>query len=202
MELLFIILILALNFGISWWNAYVCGKAWVETKYIGGWIRLVVWSAAIQSAIGFSMVLLFGIVGLGAVTGLLEANVLKLATAFFYVAIIVPLLGTGLIITIHSWITAYRERDIASMGVAAYNTLAMAHNVYSSIDGIGAATKTIADGLSEMEDSRVALAILIVAVALLGGVLLTATLIKRYAASVPLPAHPGVVPTARSRAWG
>lgn len=191
MELFFLILLLALNFGISWWNAYVCGKAWVETKHIGGWIRLVVWCGAIQSAIGFSMVFLFGIVGVGLLTGLIEPAVLSLATAFFYLAIIIPALGTGIIITVHSWIVAYRERDLMSMGVAAYNTMATAYNIYSSVNGIGAAFSTISETIGEIEDSRVMLALMIAAVAILGGVLLTATLIQRYAATVPLPDHPG-----------
>ncbi len=51
--------ILALNFGISWWNARSCGRAWVESKAVGGSIRVLVWCGAIQSAIGFSSVFLF-----------------------------------------------------------------------------------------------------------------------------------------------
>ena len=40
MSTLTILAVLALNFGISWWNAYVCGRAWVESKAVGGWIRV------------------------------------------------------------------------------------------------------------------------------------------------------------------
>jgi hypothetical protein len=34
------LLVLILNFGISWWNARVTGLDWVESKHLGGWIRL------------------------------------------------------------------------------------------------------------------------------------------------------------------
>ena len=33
-------LILALNFGVSWWNARSCGRAWAESKAAGGAIRV------------------------------------------------------------------------------------------------------------------------------------------------------------------
>ena len=32
------LLVLILNFGISWWNARVTGLDWVESKHLGGWI--------------------------------------------------------------------------------------------------------------------------------------------------------------------
>ena len=40
----FVILVWVVNFGISIWNAYAVGKAWVETKYSGGWPRFVAWA--------------------------------------------------------------------------------------------------------------------------------------------------------------
>ena len=49
----FVILIWLLNFGISIWNAYAVGLAWVETKHSGGWPRVTAW-AGIMSASGFS----------------------------------------------------------------------------------------------------------------------------------------------------
>lgn len=193
--LIVMILVLALNLGVSWWNAYVCGKSWVESKQLGGFIRLVVWSGAIQSAIGFSSVYLFGLFGLGYLFDLWPPQVFEQAASFWYLSVIVPVLGTGLIITIHSWQTAYRERDIKSLGVAGYNSLVMAHNVAQSVDGIGSAVSALGEGFSALLDGDrddpkatfLLLAFLVALVALLAGALTTATLIKRYAGTVPLP---------------
>jgi hypothetical protein len=44
-------IILGLNFGISWWNAKTCGRAWEESKAIGGSVRVFAWCGAVQSAI-------------------------------------------------------------------------------------------------------------------------------------------------------
>ena len=53
------ILIWLLNFGISFWNAYAVGLAWVETKHSGGWPRVTAWAGAVMSACGFSWCYLF-----------------------------------------------------------------------------------------------------------------------------------------------
>src|SRR5579883_2125766 len=61
-QIALMILITALNIGISWLNASVCGRSWEESKACGGIVRLVVWCTAIQSAIGFSSVLVLALV--------------------------------------------------------------------------------------------------------------------------------------------
>ncbi|MGD0641392.1 MAG: hypothetical protein ABSC22_11650, partial [Roseiarcus sp.] len=121
---IWLFLILALNFGISWWNARTCGRAWVESKAIGGAIRVLVWCGAIQSAIGFSSVFLFPLLFLAnaAFPDYFTADQLNGAVSLWYLTIIFPALGTGLIITIESWIAAYREHSLMNIGVAAYNT--------------------------------------------------------------------------------
>lgn len=184
--MLWIVLILALNLVISWWNARVCGQAWAEANALGGFGKVLIWSGAIQSAIGFSMIYIFLMAGLGAVTGFLPAAIIKGMMSLWYLAIIVPALGTGLIITVHSWIAAYRERDFASIGTAAYNTIAQAHNMYGAIDGIGKALSGVGD-LFDSDDPKAGIAIVLVIVALGGGILTTWALIRKYAGTLPLP---------------
>src|SRR5262245_36171030 len=144
---LWLFLILALNFAVSWWNARSCGRAWVESKAVGGLIRLLVWCGAIQSAIGFSSVFLFPLVLLA--NALFPAYFtdayLKAAVNLWYLTIILPALGTGLVITIESWITAYRERSLMNLGRAAYNTMAQIHNTMSAIDSVGPALRSLGD---------------------------------------------------------
>ncbi len=196
MEIAIIVGITLLNVLISWWNARVCGQVWAETKVLGGFIRLVVWSAAIMSAIGFSSAVLLGLVvvvvmSLGNTPETLA--LVKFATSLWYVMVIIPVLSTGLIITIHSWIEAYRERSLLNMGVAAWNTFAQIHNTADAVSSMVPAMKEGFSGISgsmDGDDAKskvVILGMAIVLVALLSGALITAMIIKRYEGTLPLP---------------
>jgi hypothetical protein len=185
-----IVLILALNFGISWLNCYVLGGIWVESRALGGFSRVLAWCGATQAAIGFSSVIGVVIGFVLQASGHLPPKVATGAVSLWYLLIIVPAIGTGLILTIQSWIVAFRERSLSNMGTAAYNTFAQLHNMYGAIDGIGKAL----DGVSDLFDSKdkdsapILFAILLVVVALAGGVILTALLIRKYAGRLPAPA--------------
>jgi hypothetical protein len=186
MELLFIIGVLALNLFISWYNCRTAGSIWYEAKKSGGFMRLLVWCAAIQSVVGFSsvLILVFGFTAFA--TGHLPQQYLESTISLWYLLIIVPALGSGLIITIHSLITAWRERNIANIGVAAWNTFAMAHNVYSAASNVPDAFSKVGDLFKgDKDQQKVAMVLLIVAVAIGGGILITALLIRHYARAMP-----------------
>lgn len=183
MNLILIIGLLVVNTFISWYNAKVCGEHWSESKALGGFARVLMWCGAIQSAIGFSMILLLAEMGIAIATGSLPQKAVEAAASLWYLAVIIPALGTGLIITVHSWIIAIRERSWQNMGAAAWNTFATGHNVYSAANG------GVSDALSKVgdlfdgddKDGVIAkLVILLVAIALAGGGLLTALLIRKY----------------------
>lgn len=182
-------LILLLNFAISWANCWAVGRIWREARALGGFPRLLAWSGAIQAAIGFSSVVGFAVGFIAHTFGYLPPHVAKAAVSLWYLLIIAPALGTGLVITVHSWIVAFRERSLLNMGVAGYNTFAQLHNMYSAIDGIGDAWK----GVSELFDSDdpkaslILLAVMLVVLALVGGIVLTYVLIRKYAATSALP---------------
>ncbi|RKE35276.1 hypothetical protein B0G76_1337 [Paraburkholderia sp. BL23I1N1] len=188
MTLLFI---LALNFAVSWFNCYSIGGIWTESKALGGFPRLLAWCGAIQAAIGFSSVFGFLMGYALHVTGHLPPQVATGAMSLWYLLVIVPLLGTGLIITIQSWIAAFRERSLLNMGTAAYNTFAQLHNMYGAIDGIADAMSGVGrlfDGDSEDSGGALALfAIALAVAALASGIVLTVILIRRYAGRLPLP---------------
>lgn len=187
-----LVLLLILNFAISWWNCYAVGGIWTESKALGGFSRLLAWSAAIQSAIGFSSVIGFLLGYVAYSLGYLPVKYATDAISLWYLLVIVPVIGTGLVITIHSWIVAFRERSLLNMGTAAYNTFAQIHNMYSAIDGIGEAFKGVSDlfdgDSDDAQGTMVLLVIALVAAALLGGVLLTYVLIRKYAGRLPVPA--------------
>ncbi|MDF0506564.1 hypothetical protein POK33_38080 [Burkholderia cenocepacia] len=186
-----IALVLALNFAVSWLNCWSVGGIWAESKALGGWVRVVAWSAAAQAAIGFSSVLGFAVGYALHATGHLPAEAARAASSLWYLLVVVPALGTGLVLTIQSWIVAFRTRRILDMGVTAYNTYALAKNMIGAAGGIGDAFADLGRFLKSDSDddggALVLLVVLLVAVALAGGVVLTAVLIRRYAGRLPVP---------------
>ena len=48
------VILWCVNLGISIWNAYAVGGAWVESNHAGGFSRLVAWAGAVMSAFGFT----------------------------------------------------------------------------------------------------------------------------------------------------
>lgn len=189
MELLLIVGLVALNCGISWWNCKVVGGIWVEARKMGGFMRVLAWCGAVQAAVGFSSALII-LLAFGALAfGYLPPEYANGAISLWYLLIIVPAIGTGLIITVHSLITAWRERNIANMGVAAWNTFASGLNLYNASSGIPDAWEAVSDLFSskDKDDSKAALLILIVVAAIAGGVLITMGLIKHYAAQAKVP---------------
>ncbi len=204
---IWIYLILALNFAISWWNARTCGRAWVEAKAAGGMIRVMVWCGAIQSAIGFSSVFLFPLMfaAHALYPQYLTDAYLEGALSLWYLTIIFPALGTGILITIESWTAAYRKHSLANLGVAAYNTMAQVHNTMGAVNSLGPAFRSVGKMFSSVATGRgdakgkatvlgVMAAVAVVTVALGAGVLLTALLIHRYEGTIPLPPRPSPSP--------
>ena len=134
-----IYLMLVVNFAIAWLNCWSCGRSWAESKALGGWVRLLTWCGAVQAAVGFSSVAgaLIGAVAmhLGYLPPLAAAQAMDL----WYLLIIVPVLGSGLILMIESWIHVCRERTLSNMTEAAWNTYAQIHNTYGALQGMGSA---------------------------------------------------------------
>ncbi|NBX85835.1 MAG: hypothetical protein EBQ80_01095 [Proteobacteria bacterium] len=202
MEIGIILFIMALNFGISWLNAWSAGMVWAEARALGGWIRVMAWMAAIMSAIGFSSVFLPVLV-LGAVA--LMGNppeakqMIEFAFSLWYVLVIFPVLSIGLVAMIQSWIQAYREPSLLNTGVAAWNTYAQIHNTASAINHLGPATNIAAEGIGKLfsgsdgDDIPARLLLLgafLVACSMVLGVLLTASIIKKYEGTLPMPEQP------------
>ena len=193
-----IILVWIVNFGISIWNAYAVGKAWVETKHAGGWSRIIAWSGAIMSASGFSWCYL--IVLAAAAYGLewISQEHLILALQLGYILIIPGVLASGLMITLDSWARAYRTRQISDIGVAAWNTYAQIHNTFNAIKDFDKAFAAVVDafgsggGGSSSDDKKkggmaLVVVFIIVVIALLSGILTTAVIIARVAGNDELP---------------
>jgi len=190
------ILIWLLNFGISIWNAYAVGLAWVETKHRGGWPRVTAWAGAVMSACGFSWCYLIILVYVAHGLGWLDNDHVEIALKLGYLVLIPGILSSGMVITLDSWARAYRQRSIANFGVAAWNTYAQIHNTFHAIRDIDKAFGSVVDALpgrssgnSDKKDGVTAFLILflVVILALVSGVLTTAVIISRVAGNNELP---------------
>ncbi len=188
--------VVILNVAIAWWNCYVVGRSWDVMKHHGSTFdRVLLWSGAIQSAVGFSIPILIGLAftsvafmtsGETPVMTQEEAQVfIEGIFSLWYLFVIFPILGSGLIIWIHSVREAIRRRDFASIATAGWNTYANISNFANATSGIGEALRGVGGALSggkgrNGKGAALLLLIMIVVVALLAGALLTATLISRY----------------------
>lgn len=152
-----------------------------------------------MSAIGFSMVYTFLIAWVGYEIGYLPPEVAQLVIEFWFIAAVPPILASGIIITINSWQSFFRTRSLVDLGVASWNTYAQLHNMYAAFDGMGKALSHIGEfaeaafsrrgGRSKDEGKALALviAILLALIGVILGILTTAVLIQRYAATTPMP---------------
>ena len=203
-QIALVILITVMNIAISWLNAGVCGRSWEESKACGGIIRLVVWCTAIQSAIGFSSALIPPLLYLA------HENLPRYFTDIYfqgaiglwYMTIVFPMIGTGLAITVESWVAVYRDASLLRLNYAAWNTFAQIHNTARAVESMGGAFSAVSDafgsafnlGNDSSEDGSATIAIagltimlVVVSCALLGGCLITAAIIRYYAGTLPLP---------------
>jgi hypothetical protein len=186
--------LILLTIGISYWNARVCGKVWDEVKALGGWMRLVVWSGAVQSAVGFSAVLMLMLSGIAIAAGCLPKEYAKQMSGLWYVLVIIPALMSGWVIMIHSWIELWRERSLTNLAITSWNTFANLKNTYDAFQNMGGALdgagSLFKDLDLDIDDPKAALALLAIGLVLasvLGGVLLTYWIIKRNRGALALP---------------
>ena len=184
--------VMILNLVISFLNARNVGRIWAESKAVGGWIRLLAWCGAIQSAVGFTFVYAIVVSYIAVSTGYLPASMLGLLSSLIYLMIIVPAIGSGIIITIQSWINFAREKSLMNLGVAGWNTFAQAYNTYNAIQSFGPALDTVQEGLGGLfdgdgdSDNSTIRVLLLAAIILLAGVMTTTVIIRRYEASLPV----------------
>jgi hypothetical protein len=181
-----VLLIVVLNFGISWLNAYSVGRSWADSKSIGGWPRFLVCCGTAMSACGFTWCYLVLLSLIATAMGFLPTRYVQVALEFGYVAIILPVLGSGVAIWMESVTTAWRRRDTASISVAGWNTYAMAHDTYEAATTLPGIFQDLHRSLSEPDEDgaegKVFLfAILIVILVLCLGVLTTMVIVRSAA---------------------
>jgi hypothetical protein len=97
---LIVVLLLAINFGISWWNARVVGLDWIESKHIGGWVRFMVWMGWLQSSLGFTWCYVILLAFLAKSAGYIDAQAMEATLSLGYLVVIPGILLSGTFIWI------------------------------------------------------------------------------------------------------
>jgi len=193
-----VMLLWVLNFGISILNAWGCGHTWNESKAEGGFVHFLNWCGATMSACGFTWcyTIVLAFIGSmipieqddGTTAMLLDAQALQATLELGYVVIILPVLGSGLVITLETWAHFWRRRTFGSGALAGYNTFAQIHNIYSAAQTLPGVFDHLGDFFGGdsggKKDFRLIIVVVIVAVAVLGGILTTWMIIRTTASSV------------------
>lgn len=193
---MFLILLLVLNFFISWANANYCGRYWSESKVTGGFFRINVIVGYIMAIAGFTMVygsilllILPYIVPLIPQLKSVDLVQLEQLTAdLLYLLIITAIIPTGFFIWFQSIADFWKKRTLGNGLTAGWNTFAQAHNVINASRDVPSAFKRVADVLFGDKRSKkkldtvllILLAIFVVIMAVLGGYF-TASAIMRKA---------------------
>jgi len=191
-----IFVIFIINLFISIANAWGVGRTWDSTKAKGGLAHFMTWMGATMAACGFTWcyLVIIGFVatqipwttgeGAEAVTApLLSGESLQAFYDLGYLAIIFPVLGSGLAITISSWRAFARRRTVGGGLVAGWNTFAQVHNVYHAVQALPGVFERLGGffggkSSSSSGDAKNKIVLVLVAIAVLGGVLTTYGIIQ------------------------
>ena len=184
MNELVLLLFLALNFGISFWNAYACGAYLTESKVIGGWTRFITWCGLVMSACGFTWVYLSILAMVAVAAQWLTPEWGVVMFKLGYLIIILPILGSGFGIWAHSIAHAYRRRSFGSVAIAGWNTYAQFRNTWEAASHAPSFMRDVMDAFvskdrrSSKDGAAAMLAVLLVILAVAGGAMTTGAIAR------------------------
>ncbi|MDR1042519.1 MAG: hypothetical protein LBL54_01275 [Clostridiales Family XIII bacterium] len=183
----FVVIMCGINFAISVWNANSVGKIWTESKYMGGGVRVLATCGYIMAVAGFTMVYSIIIIAIIAATngfGYLEPQSSALLVQFIgdlsYILIAFAVIPTGIIITINSLVAFWRNKNLKTGAIGAWNTFATVSNVVNATRSMPSAFGRIIGSVKSNRNSGViVLAIVVVALCVLGGYFTASAIVKR-----------------------
>lgn len=181
-----ILLLVVLNFAISIFNSWSVGRGWAETKAAGGWPRFMSWMGATMASCGFTWCYLVILAIIAYSTGKLPERYIEAMLSLGYLIIILPILGSGLAITIDSWGHFWRKKSLGSGAVAGWNSFAQVYNTVQAARAIPKAFENVFDVFGSKKGGKkdgaaAMLVILLVVLAVPGGVLTAAAIIRTTA---------------------
>ena len=190
--MIFVILILAFDFFISYCNASYCGRYWSESKSTGGSFRAYVVSGYVMAIAGFTMV--YGYIVIMLLPYILPlfsafedtdmTALIQLSSDLLYVMIAVAVIPSGFIIWFRSVANAWKQRSFGNIVTAGWNTYAQVHNTVSACREMPSALKRISKALLGGKKKKGnqylgAIAILVIIIALLGGYFTASAIMKK-----------------------
>ena len=192
MAILLLLLVLALNFIISWANASYVGRYWTESKKVGGSFRVYIIVGYIMAIAGFTMV--YGYILLLISPILLQIAKVdqetilmfeQLASDLIYLFCVVTIVPTGFYIWIRSLKNFFEKKTSANGLTAGYNTFAQLHNTMSvarnAPSAFGRVVETLFGGKGKKKDNTIIIlcAILILILAIFGGYFTASAIMKK-----------------------
>ncbi len=192
MAILLLLLVLALNFIISWANASYVGRYWTESKKVGGSFRVYIIVGYIMAIAGFTMV--YGYILLLISPILLQIAKVdqetilmfeQLASDLIYLFCVVTIVPTGFYIWIRSLKNFFEKKTLANGLTAGYNTFAQLHNTMSvarnAPSAFGRVVETLFGGKGKKKDNTIIIlcAILILILAIFGGYFTASAIMKK-----------------------
>lgn len=171
------------NLIIVAWNIYTIGNTWVEARHASGWMRFVVWAGAFMTAMGLTWNIIIVEAFIASIFEILNPAEIGALLNLGYIVVIPGILLGGYAVTFDSWARGYRARVITDLAPAGYNSFASMYNTYHAIEGIPDAFGKVCEVFFDDEDgAKIGLVLLLVTIALLGGVIITAAGIWYFAA--------------------
>lgn len=164
MAILLLLLVLVVNFMISWANANYVGRHWSESKEVGGSFRVYIVVCYIMAIAGFTMVY-------GYILLLITSIFLQIAEAdtetilmfeqllsdLIYLFCIATMIPTGFYIWIWSLKNFWEKKTLANGLTASWNSYAQIHNTISvarnAPSALGRVTKALFGGKSKKKDN-------------------------------------------------
>ncbi|MCI4365941.1 MAG: hypothetical protein L3K10_07805 [Thermoplasmata archaeon] len=145
LSLVFLVLIVALDFGISIWNAYASGVAFTLLRgQSGKTLTKVAAGAGLGLAFaGMSYAMLIVFSFLAYYLGYLGAGDVTVVLAFDFLVFGAMIIGFGLVVTAQSVARAYRERSFGTIAISVWNVFAEVADVAIYASGFRSAYGTL-----------------------------------------------------------
>lgn len=187
------LLLLVLNFAISWANANFCGRYWSESKITGGFFRFNVIIGYIMSIAGFTMV--YGCILLLILPYIIPlipqlkdvdlTQVIQLTSDMLYILIVITVIPTGFFIWFQSITAFWKKRTLGNAVTAGWNSYAQIHNMVSASRELPSAFERVVEALfggkgkKKSDTIIVLLAIFVIILAILGGYFTASSIMKK-----------------------
>ncbi len=189
-----LVLVLVLDFIISWSNAHTCGTVWSESKATGGFFRVNVVAGYIMSIIGFTQVygiiyiVLFYYIGphIEKLQNIDFEQFAMLSSDLLFVAIGFAIIPTGFLIWINSLRAFWKHKTLKNGLVGGWNTYAQVRNTVTVAREMPSAVGRLFEaffggkGKKKKSDGAVALLVVFVTIlALLAGYFTASAIMKK-----------------------